>query len=979
MNTDSWLKVSGCDESKILADQSYCSALLCGLCSRLVSLDAAIAQCCNQPFCCTCLEKYESACTIKQDQVPCPCSRYHTEDHIPGSSGSGHFNVCCEHMVVKSLKSSQPLAFKILSLTLIECLHNSCKWTGCYSKFDSHLAEHQKKDVESRLQNISISKTNRDVHTKERYESKSPFGHEAKYSEKSTHEEIPKIRKMRAYTIDSTHEPNFDNSFLLEAPQSFVGTNELHSLDQTHDQPNDAETSTANCIDNHEVVARAEKLKKQANAKFNAGIYLDARALYTEGIKLLKGVKPDSIHDLKLLSDMHSNRAATYFRYKKFDDCIKDCEDAIQYDPTLEKSWIRKWRSLMAKGEFHKAHAFLEAAAANFPESNRISDEYNKSSNEMRMMTLLQRSIETGNLIDADTIIHKSFDVSHCENVSLLKRSADVMISTGNTNDALKYIERALEINPKHEDCLELQGSCFFFNGNMKEAVHMLTESSKESSSVTLKNALERFRRCHTLYCKAKIQTHHGKHDEADELLTSLIRECEPLPTKSKLFSMLRVDRAHNSLLMKKHLDVLEDCQEVINVNREFAPIWIIRSEVLFALGKVDEARIELLHIRKTWGAGDSTIESKYRKMDFEFRVSRASIDVDDLQRSLDSGTCDTLPIVSFSDPLCRKTSHSKRNKRSDVEQPIIHPIVRRSSIKHDKRCDDPPVVPATDELHRTSITISTAESLDRWSSHFKREKSSDEKTVMVNRHESLSQSSNHATRRKEKSGDEIPGMVRRTDSYNQSSNHTSRNKSNDSLGTGVPSSRRVLLRKSSLNEKLSHSTYTVDEPKVRRVQHRRASLGAISSDYTRQFETHAKHDSIDEKGKPHRLRRSGSINEKEMSSERGKPQRLRRSGSINEKDPQKTTVNPRKPPERHKSSDNVLCQSSTDKLAEFRQLQRKKTMNGIFGSDWKNDSASNLAVAADLVERPGTRRSKSDDLMDLRKALSDVYSGKAT
>jgi hypothetical protein len=268
---------------------------------------------------------------------------------------------------------------------------------------------------------------------------------------------------------------------------------------------------------------------------------------------------------------------------------------------------------------------------------------------------------------------------------------------------------------------------------------------------------------------------------------------------------------------------------------------------------------------------------------------------------------------------------------------------------------------------------------LDRWNNHFKREKASDDKPTMVNRNESLSQSSNHASTgsNRERSSDETPAMVKRTEPCSQSSNHASRNKSNDSLGTGVSSSRRVLLRKSSLNEKLSHSVSTFDEPVVRRVQHRRASLGGRICDSVRPFEKH--HDSSDEKEKPHRLRRSGSINEKDPHKTTESHSRLRRSGSINEKDPQKTTVNPRKPPERHKSSDNVLCQGSTDKLAEFRQLQRKKTMNGIFGSDWKNDSTNTTNVPSDLMERPEPRRCKSDDLMDLRKALADVYSGKVT
>ena len=168
-----------------------------------------------------------------------------------------------------------------------------------------------------------------------------------------------------------------------------------------------------------------------------------------------------------------------------------------------------------------------------------------------------------------------------------------------------------------------------------------------------------------------------------------------------------------------------------------------------------------------------------------------------------------------------------------------------------------------------------------------------------------------------------------------------------------------MLRRKSSLNEKLNRSTsaFEVVDESMRRKLHR-SSTSANASESTDTLDKHPRHELGDEKGKPHRLRRSSSIIEQ---------------------DTHKAKMNPRKPPERHKSSDSILCQASTDKLAEFRQQQRMKTLNGIFGNDWKNDSSSSINInPADLVERPGSRRSKSDDLLELRKALSDDYSGKS-
>ena len=950
MHTVSWLKVSGCDESKILTDLAYCSVLTCGLCCRLLSLDAAVATCCNQPFCYSCLEEYEAA-SAAQYQLACPCSRNHSK-HVM--------------LELTSLKSAQPLAFDILKLTKVECLHDSCTWTGCYGEFTTHLSRHQKKEVEPRVLNASISNMNSHTYKKERYNSKSAFGHEAKYSEKSTHEEILKFRKMRSYSIDSTHELNLNfDAFEThhgnadDASPSTGGSN--HSCDETKEA---------------EIFVKAEKLKKHANAKFNAGNYIDARALYTQGINMVKGVIPATDDDLQLLSDMYSNRAATFYLYKQFDDCIQDCEDAIQCDPTLEKPWIRKWRSLMVKGAFQEAHDFLEEAVDTFPESSRIRDEYDRSVKEMGMINLLEQCMVTGDRIVIEKEMHKSLDISSCENVLLLQSFADVMISVGDANGAAKYIDRALHINPTHPDCLERQGICHFYNGNLKEAVRILTDSCKGKSGIKLKETLQRVQNCYTLHSKAKIQTLHGRHDEADELLTALIRGCEPLPPKSLLFSLLRVDRANNSLLMHKHLDVLQDCKEVIDVNREFSPIWIIRADVLLAIGKVTEARTELMHIRKTWGAGDKTIEAKYRMIDFEFRMSRANNDIVELQQSLDAGTCDIVPIFRFSDPLGRKTSHSKRCKRSNLSKTDIH-------------SGDVDVGQSNESCATSSSAVGKSpETLDRWTSHSKVEKSS---PVMVNRNESLSQGSLHANenssndspeacqttvrhplqrkasmndgtcgstgrhslQRKSSMNEGTRPTLQRKSSMNEGTSgsdgrHILQRKSSMKEGTSESNGRHILQRKSSLNEQLNRSFVVSEEPKERR-QVRRASICANTVYSTAILDNHSKPGLSDEA-----------------------PKRPRRS-SGGQKDDKKPSMISRKTPERHKSSDNVL---GTSKLAEFRQLQRLKTLDGIFGCDWAERSTSTVNVKPDHSKRPETRRSQSDDLLELRKALTDDYCG---
>jgi hypothetical protein len=123
----------------------------------------------------------------------------------------------------------------------------------------------------------------------------------------------------------------------------------------------EASVSTTDREQMAELIARAEKLKKQANAKFNKGDFTSARTLYTLGIQIMAKLEHRlGPKEAEMLSNMHSNRAVTFFREKNFIECMQDCEVAIQYDPYYEKSWIRKWRALMALGKFQTALECLE-------------------------------------------------------------------------------------------------------------------------------------------------------------------------------------------------------------------------------------------------------------------------------------------------------------------------------------------------------------------------------------------------------------------------------------------------------------------------------------------------------------------------------------------------------------------------------------------------------------------------------------------
>jgi tetratricopeptide (TPR) repeat protein len=373
---------------------------------------------------------------------------------------------------------------------------------------------------------------------------------------------------------------------------------------------------------------------------------------------MLKEEPPISNSDFKLLSDMHANRAFTFFQKKNFDECIIDCESAIEYEPSLEKSWIRKLRALLAKGNFDEAHQFLNRAMHENPESLRIQQAYSQSKGEMETCAKLKSFVDDYTYEDAEKAVREYGGST--ENIELLTLLATVMVAHGYSESALKIVDKALEVNPYFVDCLELHGLCHFFSGKLEQGVNALSEGCKIiDGNMRLESALEKVQCTTKLYNKGRLALKRCCYEEADVLLTKAIVTCAPVPSKSVIFSMLTTERAKCLVGMMEYTSALNLCDDIFEVQREYAPAWIVRSEILMALGQTEEAKKELHKIRCSWGADDLTIQLAYRRVDFELSVLKVNMDVLTLQENL----CKGLLNASFK----YVEEHEKNKGQNDV------------------------------------------------------------------------------------------------------------------------------------------------------------------------------------------------------------------------------------------------------------------------------------------------------------------------
>jgi len=409
---------------------------------------------------------------------------------------------------------------------------------------------------------------------------------------------------------------------------------------------------------------RAEKLKKQANAKLNKGDVPGARILYGEGLACMPPGAEHTLEGRELAANLYANRAVTYFREKKFRETVNDCNKAVEYDPKHEKSYIRKWRALMALGAFDDAFRCLESALKELPDSERMKEEMANATEEKKLLTTVNQFIDNRDYQQAHNILEDIVKTS--DNVALWLTAARADSFLGMTDLALVRVEKVLGFNPKHAEALRVRGYATFLSGEMEQGINLLKESLEGDIEETENRKASAILQA----CQVKMNTFHkgqarvkrGRYREAVELFTMVMEDgSEPIPRQAPLYGILLTERAEASLLSDQYESALADCAEAISLKHDNLTAWTVKTEVYYALGRLQEARDELAAARKTWGARNETIEDAYKKTDFELRLQKVDNELRFLVATVECGK----PLVDESGIL--HMNHSQRRNRNSM------------------------------------------------------------------------------------------------------------------------------------------------------------------------------------------------------------------------------------------------------------------------------------------------------------------------
>jgi tetratricopeptide (TPR) repeat protein len=677
--------------TQVLSDDKHYGAFVCKLCERLVSFDAVVTVSCSHPFCRSCLTDW-----IKKqidNQLPCVCPRCERDLAVPSDNNAtipngGTLKIGDISVAVRPLGEAQPLAMQVLKKVQVACIAHGreCEWSGDYGDWLLHHETHGEsvdglsgKDFAPSLSVPSLF-----------------FNNNGSKSQLVSHEPDREIRLNAPFDDDAghqlNHKPTNESKKAMEEPVSHYvqtrlaksGSDPPESESQSHDLTmsygdidwnssvgslsrnnlspkkaskrvgtveGDAQVLEAGLDDENgeraeeeggesaaEAIERSEKLKKQANAKFNKGDFEGARALYTDGLDVITGIITAGHEERELVATLFSNRAVTYFREKDFLNCIEDCDKALEYEPTYEKSYIRKWRALMALGNFEDACECLEQAHREIPSSQRVKQELMKAREQKEVLLLVNTMIDGGNLEKAKETIKPLAKES--DNIGLLLVAAMADAGLGLTESALDKVNKALRFNPNHVEALQLRGLVLFLSGEMEKGIRLIQElHNRNPDNADIQMKLEQCDRTLTAFSKGRGYAKRGRYKEAVEQFTDATDDrALPLPTGTALYCLIKMERAEALLLSKHYAEALRDCKDALESEPENAEAWALKAEIYMCLGRASEAKQELLDVRETWGGDNIVIDEAYRKANFEMKVRKVDDELMQLINDVEAG-----------------------------------------------------------------------------------------------------------------------------------------------------------------------------------------------------------------------------------------------------------------------------------------------------------------------------------------------------
>lgn len=594
----------GLELELIQSDERHYAPFECVICQTLVDLDALVTTRCSHVFCRSCLVEWLSSSHHHQNHSSiCPtCNQDLLYSNNRGGGIGGSMQIGPHNIMVLPLVQAQPLAHRLLKNILVKCPLSrrqgvACHWEGDYNDLQSHLL--------------------------------SATAHKACASSSDSEQTATPSKEAMEVNNDGN-----DNKTMIE--------NSSGSINQSDPWK--------------EAVATAAAIKEEANGKFETKRYDDARSLYSKAISVLQESKTSMMtmtmgdsnqeptqlqqqqqqHEIdKLLSTLYANRAASHLSLGDCQECLNDCRIVQErLDSHNGKIYLRACRAAIQLGELSQATTWAEQGltmAATLQQDNKglaqglLTKELAKARQMQDATSHAQQALEVHRYADAKSLYGQLLREAPSA-IPFLLGAARADLGMGLTDSALRLTKRVLMKHPRSPVACWVRGQTLFLMGESAMGLKLIQEGLRlDPEAAEIRTSYRSFKKVKEWMDQAKQHMFRRHFKDVVELLTQCMDECAPtnsLPPKSPLFATLHTDRAEAYLRLKDYPNVLKDCAQVVYVQEDCIPAWMIRIQAHHGLEEHQTAMEEIQQLLQRFEQ-DERLRKAYERADFLLRKKR--------------------------------------------------------------------------------------------------------------------------------------------------------------------------------------------------------------------------------------------------------------------------------------------------------------------------------------------------------------------
>mmetsp|Transcript_26419 Transcript_26419/g.36494 ORF Transcript_26419/g.36494 Transcript_26419/m.36494 type:complete len:463 (-) Transcript_26419:166-1554(-) len=334
---------------------------------------------------------------------------------------------------------------------------------------------------------------------------------------------------------------------------------------------------------------RAIAVKDEGNQHFKEGRYQPAIGLYSKAISIAPH-----------LSSLYGNRSAAWFMVgqassqpQAFNECIRDCEKAIEIDPQFVKAYLRFARALVHLGKIDRAESLLQEGEKTVSEENAP-----QLRTEREEVGTIRSSLASGDTHLAAGEFKKALASysplqSRClTHSALILGMASAHIGLDNPAQALRLTLTVISSDTQNAEAYYIRGEALYLTMNLdqgkkhfQEALRLNPDHSKSIAAFKRIRNIERF-----------IESGKAAAEKRDyeEAVTQFSSAMSLDSSNHPLVALVAVERGNAYMRLKQFQQALEDCDLAIEHNNKITAPLITRCMAHQALGQHEEAVADL-------------------------------------------------------------------------------------------------------------------------------------------------------------------------------------------------------------------------------------------------------------------------------------------------------------------------------------------------------------------------------------------------